>query len=203
LDFRSEEEGSDSSDLAGEPLFDPDNNHHLELLDDRDLTDGSLNSESVSRHGDADVSRLVTVIEQQTTAIQQAIELFTANVTSIVAASTLGESNAAMSAPTAVEKTAGVSSTRMKQEDCDAIVDGSSVGDIKSIHEEGANRVTFEDILAQVQQIIDEMRHPRDSDVDGDAVSNALASRSATVQRAFSCIVMYIQKIIDNPNISR
>eukprot|EP00603_Paraphysomonas_imperforata_P013659 CAMPEP_0114471850 /NCGR_PEP_ID=MMETSP0104-20121206/12059_1 /TAXON_ID=37642 ORGANISM="Paraphysomonas imperforata, Strain PA2" /NCGR_SAMPLE_ID=MMETSP0104 /ASSEMBLY_ACC=CAM_ASM_000202 /LENGTH=383 /DNA_ID=CAMNT_0001645777 /DNA_START=334 /DNA_END=1485 /DNA_ORIENTATION=+ len=188
--------GDSASSLEGEPFF------------DRDMTDGSLNSESVDRQHDPDIHGLVTVIEKQTAAIQQAIELFTVNMASVVAAHTLGTSASASASDDSMTSNTHTSEGN-RTEDCR--IDNYSGGDNSSGDEsrKGEKKLlSAEDILVEVHRTIDEMIHQGRED-GGDKGPGAQdrggeeAVRSTAVQKGFSSIVMYIQKIIDNPNVSR
>jgi hypothetical protein len=188
-------------------VFNPNNNNLTQLLEDndRDLTDGSLNSESVSRQEDSDIGQLVSVIEKQTTTIQQAIELFTVNMTSLMAASSLSEEGTIPASPTSPS---GSTLSATRKEEQDLKTDGHTNDDSEDKESQSVT-TSPEEILVYIQQLIDDMiQHSEEEEtrgrMDGDTDTDSDTTNSlSALQRGFSSIIMYIQKIIDNPNISR
>lgn len=230
LDFCSEDgdgasEGieMEESSLDEPQLFHPDDINNLTLLNnhdhendndndnDRDLTDGSLNSESVVRPDESDMGRLVNVLEQQTTAIQQAIELFTVNVSSLVAMSALREDKTSdpLSAPptsTSVEHTPP--SQESVSEKADNGISNNNTNSNAAQDEATDNGIRSpESILLDIQQIIHDMTRQNGEETPDRVVKEGNTDKanplSAAVHRGLSSILMYIQKIIDNPKISR
>jgi hypothetical protein len=173
--------------------------HGMISVDDRDLTDGSINSESVERHIDTDIhiEGLVSVIEKQTKAIQQAIELFTVSLSTVVAT-------------TALSGTQPEDSQRKE----DLKLNESSLGDVDvDVITSGTGAcaqpvMSADDMLDQVRGIIDEILQVSDDKVAAESEEGHVQKLGsecgrAAVRKGFSSVVMYIQKIIDNPNVSR
>lgn len=160
LTFPSDNEEDEDGMLEGREEFEPDGGVAY-AQDCRDLTDGSsLNSGSASRQGsDSDVLRLVSVIERQTSAIQQAVELFTASVATTAAVTALSKEP----------------------------LSESAVSEVGGSGESDKRVENAEEILERIRQVVIEMEE-RECDATG---------------KAFGCIVMYLQKILDNPNVTR
>ena len=135
---------------------------------DKDMTDGSLNSESISRHDDSEIGRLAHAIDKQTIAIQHAIELFTSGIGSASDRRTTNSSD-------------HLASTGVAKADRDSNSNGPSENQVK----------TLEEILEGIESSIKNVTDVGDS------------NSAESIQRGFSSIIMYIQKIIENPNISR
>lgn len=156
LNFNSDDEEGCESDGA-------EKYGQAHIFDERDLTDGSIQSDSMESRSNPNIDKLVTVIEKQTSAIQQAVELFTSKMAS--------------------------QSTKSSVEDS-LLPAEKAYMDAESMSQD----TIVENVKDAISRIVNTYRN--DDECDG-------SISFSQVRKGFSSIIMYIQKIIDNPLISR